>query len=320
MKLIDILQGVKTVGISGHIRPDGDCIGSCLAIYNYIDKCFPDIHLDLYLEKLDEKFSFIKNADKIHYEADREIIYDLFFAMDCADAERLGDNKICFDNAKKTFCIDHHISNKGFADENYIISDASSASEVLYDLLDSEKIDKDIAEPLYLGIAHDSGMFRYPSTSKKTMDIAGEMISKGIDFSNIIDKTFYAKTYNQNRITGRILMESVLFMDNRCIVGRATKEMMDFYGVTKNDLGAVIDSLRNTHGVECAIFMYQIEEMEYKVSMRSKNIVDVSKIAMKFNGGGHVRAAGFNMSGTVYDIINNISPEIEEQLADFAEK
>ena len=319
MKLSDILQNAKTIGISGHIRPDGDCIGSCLALYNYINKNFRVQHIDLYLEEISEKFSFLENSDKIRHSADKEVTYDLFFAMDCSDKERLGKFAFCFDNAERTFCIDHHVSNKGFADDNYILPDASSACEVLYDLLDSEKIDKSIAEAVYLGIAHDSGMFRYSSTTSKTMKIAGEMMEKGIDFSNIIDKTFYDKTYAQNQIMGRIVMESIIFMDGKCIVGWATKEMMDFYGVTQKDLDAVINALRNTEGTECAMFLYQTGELEYKVSMRSKNLIDVSRIAVKFDGGGHVRAAGFNMSGTVYDIINNVSKEIEEQFKEHEE-
>lgn len=314
MKMDDILQDAKSVGISGHIRPDGDCIGSCLTLYNYLTKYYPEIRTDLYLEEADKKFSFLKNFDSIRFSSGGGIKYDLFITTDVSDVERLGRNKVYFDNAKRTFCIDHHISNLGFADGNYILPEASSACEVIYDLLDPEKINKDIAEPLYLGMAHDSGLFRYPSTTQKTMRIAGEMIAHGIDFANMIDRTFYEKSYTQNQITGRILMESILFMDGRCIVGYATHDMMKFYGVTQGELGAVIDSLRNTAGTECAIFMYQVDELQYKVSLRSKNIVNVSKIAEKFGGGGHVRAAGVTMSGTIHDIINNISLEIEKQL------
>ncbi|MGN0383973.1 MAG: bifunctional oligoribonuclease/PAP phosphatase NrnA [Eubacterium sp.] len=312
-KIDDILTGVKTVGISGHIRPDGDCLGSCLGLYNYIKKNF-DIMVRVYLEPVNTKFDFLPGFDKVVNDADEDISYDLFFVMDSSDKDRLGIFQKYFDSAKSTFCIDHHISNMSFADDNYILPDASSACEVLYDLLDENKIDKDIAEALYTGIAHDSGIFRYPSTSSKTMRIAGSLMDKGIKFTDIIDDTFYSKTYKQTQILGRILSESILFMNQKCVVGWATFDLMKFYGLVPKDLDCVIDSLRNIEGVECAMFIYQTDELTYKVSLRSKNIVDVSKIAVHFGGGGHVRAAGFNMTGTIHDIINNVSKEIESQL------
>lgn len=312
-KLADIIADAKTVGIAGHIRPDGDCVGSCMAVCNYILKNFPEVDVKVYLEFVHDKFKLIKNADKIITTGYDGTQFDLFITMDSADLERLGPNKPFFENAKRTACIDHHVSNTGYADFNYILPDASSACEVLFDLLDEELIDKETAEALYMGIASDSGCFRYSSTSPKTMIIAAKMMEKGIDITEILEETYYKKTYEQQQITGRILLESVRFMDNRCIFAYATTKMMKFYGVTTKDLDAVVSQLRNVEGVECAIFMYQIGDLEFKVSLRSKEI-DVSKVAVHFGGGGHVHAAGFEATGTVHDIINNISEELEKQM------
>ena len=211
-------------------------------------------------------------------------------------------------------CIDHHVSNASFADENYIIPDASSTSELVYNLLDKEKITTEIAECLYLGIVHDTGVFQYSCTSPTTMEIAADLMRKGIRSNEIIDKTFYEKTYAQNQILGRALLESFLFMDGKCIVAVVSKKMMDFYGVGGKDLDGIINQLRNTKGVECAIFLYELETLTYKVSMRSGGAVDVAKIAQLFGGGGHVRAAGCTMKGTPHDVINNLSAQIENQL------
>lgn len=313
-KLKDIIGDAKTVGITGHTNPDGDCVGSCMATYNYIRKNFPDIDVKVYLEFVDNKFKLIANTDKIITTGYDGTVFDLFITLDSADLDRTGINKPFFENAKRTACIDHHVSNTGYADFNYILSDASSASEVLYDLLEEDLIDKNTAEAMYMGIAHDSGCFRFSSTTPKTMRIAANIMEKGVNITEILEETYYKKTYEQQQITGRILLESVRFMDNKCIFAYATTKMMDFYGVTKKDLGAVVGQLRNVEGVECAIFMYQKGELEYKVSMRSKKYVDVSKIAVLFGGGGHVHAAGFDASGTVHDIINNVSEEIEKQM------
>lgn len=309
-----IIGDAKTIGITGHIRPDGDCIGSCMALYNYIEKNFPELKVDVYLEDIRDKFRFIKNTDKIVTTGYDGTVYDLFITSDAADIQRLGTNKGFFDSAKRTACIDHHVSNEGFADINYILPKASSACEVLFNLLDENLIDQSIAECLYMGIAHDSGVFRYQSTTSKTMNIAGKMLDFGINANDILEETYYSKSYEQAQITGRMLLESIRFMNNKCIFSYATTKIMNFYEVTTKELDAVINQLRNVEGVEVAIFMYQIGEMQYKVSMRSQRIVDVSEIAVYFGGGGHVRAAGFEANGDVRDIINNISKQIQIQM------
>ena len=140
------------------------------------------------------------------------------------------------------------------------------------------------------------------------------MMAKGIDFSRIIDESFYPSTYVQNQILGRALLESVVFLDGKCIFSVVRRKDMVFYGVESSDLDGIVDQLRVTEGVEVAIFLHETENHVYKVSMRSKALVDVSKVAAYFGGGGHVRAAGCTMSGSVYDVRNNLSRHIEDQL------
>ena len=312
MILSDILKDVKSVGITGHIRPDGDCTGSVLALYNYILENMPEIDVDLYLEQPGSEFYYLKNIDKIKNTPEANI-YDVFFVLDCSSLDRIEPFISCFNNASKTVCIDHHVSNTGFTDLSKIEPQASSACEVLYGTMDADKISRNVAECIYTGIIHDTGVFKYSCTSKKTMEIAGEMMEKGIDYSDIIDNTFYKKTYVQNQILGRALLESVLFYDGKCIFTTVTMDEMEFYGVTGRELGGIVEQLRLTDGVEVAIFLYQTGEEEYKVSLRSKKKIDVAAIATQFGGGGHVRAAGYTAKGSVYQIINSIGELIEKQ-------
>ena len=312
MILSDILKDVKSVGITGHIRPDGDCTGSVLALYNYIVENMPETDVDLYLEQPGSEFYYLKNIDKIK-NTPEDKKYDVFFVLDCSSLDRIEPFISCFNNASKTVCIDHHVSNTGFTDLSKIEPQASSACEVLYGTMDADKISRNVAECIYTGIIHDTGVFKYSCTSKKTMEIAGEMMEKGIDYSDIIDNTFYKKTYVQNQILGRALLESVLFYDGKCIFTTVTMEEMEFYGVTGRELGGIVEQLRLTDGVEVAIFLYQTGEEEYKVSLRSKKKIDVAAIATQFGGGGHVRAAGYTAKGSVYQIINSIGELIEKQ-------
>ena len=312
MVLSDILKDVKSVGITGHIRPDGDCTGSVLALYNYIVENMPETDVDLYLEQPDSEFYYLKNIDKIK-NTPEDKKYDVFFVLDCSSLDRIEPFISCFNNASKTVCIDHHVSNTGFTELSKIEPQASSACEVLYGTMDADKISRNVAECIYTGIIHDTGVFKYSCTSKKTMEIAGEMMEKGIDYSDIIDNTFYKKTYVQNQILGRALLESVLFYDGKCIFTTVTMDEMEFYGVTGRELGGIVEQLRLTDGVEVAIFLYQTGEEEYKVSLRSKKKIDVAAIATQFGGGGHVRAAGYTAKGSVYQIINSIGELIEKQ-------
>lgn len=312
MILSDILKDVKSVGITGHIRPDGDCTGSVLALYNYILENMPETDVDLYLEQPGSEFYYLKNIDKIK-NTPEDKKYDVFFVLDCSSLDRIEPFISCFNNASKTVCIDHHVSNTGFTDLSKIEPQASSACEVLYGTMDADKISRNVAECIYTGIIHDTGVFKYSCTSKKTMEIAGEMMEKGIDYSDIIDNTFYKKTYVQNQILGRALLESALFYDGKCIFTTVTMDEMEFYGVTGRELGGIVEQLRLTDGVEVAIFLYQTGEEEYKVSLRSKKKIDVAAIATQFGGGGHVRAAGYTAKGSVYQIINSIGELIEKQ-------
>lgn len=309
------LEGVRTVAIAGHIRPDGDCVGSCMGLSLYLKAYFPQLDaVDVYLEKIPENFGIIAGTDQIKHSMDEEREYDLFIALDSGDLGRLGDAVKYFHSAKKTICYDHHISNTGYADKNYIDPEISSASELIYHVMEDDKITKDIAEALYMGIAHDTGIFQYSCTSPKTMETAANLMRKGIDCSHIIDVTYMEKTYHQNQVLGRALLESLLVLDKKCIISVIRQRDMDFYGVQYKDLDGIVSQLRLTKGVEVAIFLYETGNHEYKVSMRSKSIVDVSEVATFFGGGGHVRAAGCTMQGSYYDVVNNLTKHIEKQL------
>mgnify|MGYP000668163620 FL=1 len=134
------------------------------------------------------------------------------------------------------------------------------------------------------------------------------------NINELLDQTFFQKTYLQNQILGRALLESMLLMDGKCIISALRKKDLDFYGVTSEDLDCIVSQLRNTTGVEVAIFLYETAIQEFKVSLRSNGRVDVSRVASYFGGGGHVRAAGCTMQGSVYDVLNNLTLHIEKQL------
>ena len=312
-KLIEKIEESESIAIFGHYNPDGDCVGSCLGLWNYIKDNYPEKNVNVYLQPIMEKFKFLKGADKIIHNPD-DALYDLGISVDCGDTDRHAEFGDIYKKCGYTLCFDHHLSNEGFGDFFFCEPDSSSCCEVLYNFLDYDKISEDCAKALYLGIVHDTGCFKFPSTSEQTMNIAGKLIAKGADSQYIIDETFFKVTYNQNRLTGRTLLDAKLFMDGKVIFSYITKEIFDEYNTCKDDTDGIIDKLRVTDGVEVAILAYQKGEDLFKFSLRSVRYIDVSEIAVAMGGGGHIRASGFDAKGKIEDSLKRILNMISEQM------
>ena len=309
-----MINRADSICILGHTNPDGDCLGSTLGTKHYILNQYPDKKVNVYLQIANEKYDFLPGIDTIvHTPSDRK--YDLCIICDCNGYDRVGDFRSLAENATALFVADHHVPGPQQFPHGSIRPDASSASEVVFDLMDVHYIDTKVAECLYLGIAHDTGIFKYSCTSQHTMEIAGILMTKGIDFGSIIDDSYYTKTYAQQQVLGRVLMESLMLMDHRCLAGWLTCKDMKFYQVTSRDVDSIVSTMRETRGIDCAMFMYEMSNQNFKVSLRSNNNqLDVAKVAMTFGGGGHKMAAGCTLQGSYHDVMNNITKELSKQM------
>ena len=312
--LTEALNGKKTVVILGHVNPDGDCVGSCTGMYNYLIENFEDLEVSVYLQNTSKKFGYLKGYDRVYTEFDPEKSFDLCITLDASDLKRLGDFAPYLETAKDSLCIDHHVTNAGMANVNVIEPEASSCCEVLYGLLDPDKISKNTAESLYTGIIHDTGVFKYSNTSRKTMEIAGRLMEMGIDFPQIIDGSFFMKSYGQAKLHGCALLNSERIMNGRCIYTVVTQEQIKEFGCTVKATDGIVDQLRVVDGVEVVILLYETgNPSEYKVSLRTNSELDLSRIAAVFGGGGHVKAAGCTVTGTVDEILAGLKEQIEIQ-------
>ncbi len=317
------IQGVKTVAVSGHIRPDGDCVGACLGLSAWLLDRYPELTVDVYLDPIPEEFLFLKHADKIRQENEDDVVYDLCIALDCSDPDRLNRASRIFEEAARTVCIDHHITNQGFGDRSVVCPESSSTCELLYYLFEdgrlfgSGEFSYDCAQALYLGIVHDTGVFKHNNTTLETMTAAGKLMGFGLNTEKIINDTFFRKTYLQNQLLGKALTESILMLDGRMIFSALYQKDFRLLGASEKDTDGIIDQLRVTEGIHVALFLYETREGDFKVSLRSDEAVDVSQIAAEFGGGGHVRAAGCTMTGNMHDIVTNIATRAEMQLIDY---
>ena len=312
----DLLKEANTVSIFGHVRPDGDCVGSTLGLYNYICDNYPTIRVQIFLERFPESYRILSRSCEINsiYEENANAPCDLAILLDTPSFERIGANgAVCLKSARKTCNIDHHISNpQNLCTQNFVDAKASSASELLYFLLDPKKVSKDTAECLYLGIVHDTGAFKFSCTGKRTMQVVGDLIEKGIDFAKIVNETYYTRTYKQTLVTGFVMQNCKLGLGGKVVYAHITPEDMDRFGVTPVELSNVIDTVREVGGTEVALFLYPVNG-KYKISLRSNYIVDVNAIAKEFGGGGHTRAAGGDTSDAPEVTIEKILKLIEKQ-------
>ena len=293
MQILEELKGCATIGISGHENPDGDCAGACLGLALYLRKVMPQARVDVFLEPLrDELYKNIPGSETVITDFRTDIdAYDAFVVLDSAK-DRIGPAEAFFDRAKKTVNIDHHISNPGTGMVNYVNGQSSSACELVCELVDFSLIDRDIAQALYVGIVTDTGCFRFSSTSRKTMEVAGRLMTYGFDFPTIVRDVYFEKTWVQQRVLGRALMKSKSYLGGKIIVSRLAHETILSLGGVGKDVEGIVSALVSTAGADCSIFAHERSNGEWRVSFRSNSIVNVAAIAEKYGGGGHVRASG----------------------------
>ncbi len=322
--MIDIVkecEGAALIGIAGHVNPDGDCVGSVMALWQFLKKVFPQVQVDVMIEQPPAIFDFVCGVSEIVTDYSAEKAYDVMIVADTVP-DRCGDAIKYIETAKKVINIDHHISNQGGCDVDHIVPDASSAAEVVYELIAQKEeykkfIDREMAQTLYIGIIHDSGVMQYSNTSPKTLRIVADLIGYGFDFPKLIDETFYEKTEVQSKLLGKALMDAYTLMNGRVMVSMTDIATLREYGADKKDLSGIVNQLRIVKGVDVAVYIYEVGENFYKVSMRScTDDIDVSKVSAHFGGGGHVRAAGCNMDGTYEEIVKNLTEQLALQMED----
>ncbi|MBE5880889.1 MAG: bifunctional oligoribonuclease/PAP phosphatase NrnA [Lachnospiraceae bacterium] len=319
--LVKECEGASKIAIAGHVNPDGDCVGSVMALWQFLRKVYPQTRVDVMIEQPPAIFDFVSGVSEIVTDYKEDIVYDVMIVADTVP-ERCGEAVKYIETAKKVINIDHHISNQGGCDVDEIVPQASSAAEVVYELIaqkeDYKKLmDKEMAQTLYIGIIHDSGVMQYSNTSPKTLRIVAELIEFGFDFPKLIDETFYEKTAVQSKLLGKALMDAYTLMDGRVMVSMTDLKTMEEYGADKKDLSGIVNQLRIVKGVDVAVYIYEVGENLYKVSMRScTDDIDVSKVSSHFGGGGHVRAAGCNIEGTYEEIIKSLTEQLALQMED----
>lgn len=313
LNLLQECSEAKVIGITGHVRPDGDCVGSCMALYMYLHKAMPEAEITVYLEESAKAYYHIKNLQVIDSTFQAKQKYDVFFCLDSMP-DRVGQAEALYESALKKINIDHHITNLGCGDVNYVDAQIGSCAELIYNLIPEESLDDDIAKAIYIGMIHDTGVFQFSNTRPSTMLAAAKLIQYDIDFANLIQESFYEKSYKQTKIMGEAVLRSKMYLEGRCLLSYMTQEDIVKLQAEPSDFNGVINRLKSVRGVDCAVFMYEIENDNYKISLRTSDKLDATKVTSVFGGGGHMRAAGCNMYGTASQVIEKLIAEIDKNL------
>ena len=306
MSLLDErIDQAKTICILGHQTPDGDCIGSALAIYNYILNKYGDSKIvKIYLDVFSKKYLILPNADKISDDLKDATKFDLAIVVDCGNLDRLKEYKRYFEEAKDSIVFDHHENNDIPARVSVVSPESIATCEVLYPFLDRTFIDKNVAECLYLGLATDSGIFRYKSTNKKTLLMAATLIDYGFDFTKLLDTIVFNNSF--------IAFDRLkLICKGQVSYSYLTKDELDNLNITKNDVDNIIVYLREIENIKIAAFAYPVGVNIYKFSLRSNSDkFDLSEFARKHEGGGHMLASGCIYHGNIEDIGRNFEKDM----------
>ena len=300
--------------VLSHVRPDGDALGSQLALGLSLKRLGKDVRI-WNEEGMLEKYSFLPSANLLTKPpADPEDV-DVAIALDTAIQNRLGTALPAVRSAKVWINIDHHPSNPGYGDLVYINPKAPATGQILFELIWSEKlpIDAAIAENLYVAISTDTGSFQYPNTTARTFEMAAELVRAGVDVGRVSQLTY--ENYPRRRAELlRDLLGTMRFEANDRVasfsLSLATAKKL---GVLPEDNEGLIDHLRAIQGVIVAVFFEELADGKVRVSMRSKSEkVNVCAICEKFGGGGHVLAAGARLPGTLAEVEKKILEEVRD--------
>ncbi|MGL5244135.1 MAG: DHH family phosphoesterase [Sarcina sp.] len=317
MRLHDIINAINKnneFAITYHVSPDGDALGSALAllqgIRNYGKKAYV-ISKDLVADNL----SFLPYAEEITGEIIKPLdSTDCVIVVDCGNTERISADLSGFKGM--SINIDHHLSNDKYANINYIDTTASATAEIIYELLLLLNVDltKEISKCLYTSLVTDTGSFRYSNATPKTHSIVAELLKKDIQHDAIHRRIFDNKPYDKMKLLAMVLSDMELICDDKIVIMKITKNMLESIGSKVENSSDIVSLGNQIKGVEGCILLKEVDE-GVKVSLRSKETLDVRKIAESFGGGGHTKASGgFLKDKTINEAKKLITKLLENEL------
>ena len=306
------IEKAKDIVILTHESPDGDAVGSALAMYLTLKKLGKEV--DVIIPEYSNVFHFLPAADEIKKEG-KEDSYDLAISVDVTGIARLNGFARYFEDAKVKIQIDHHQVNEMFADYNFVNPASPACAQNLIFIIEQlgVEIDREIGTCLLTGIITDTGGFKYEGVSAETFEFTSWLLAKGVNVSEVYKKVLQVKT-KANFELRKLIMDRMEFLcDNKITFTYITLEDLRKVNAKEGDHEGLVEIGRDIEGVEVSVFLRETEK-GFKASLRSNNYVNVSDVCIAFNGGGHIRAAGCNISGTLEECKEKIISEVQKYI------
>lgn len=310
----------KKIGITYHVSPDGDAVGSVLALFNALKSLNKDCYI-ISKDTLSENLKFLKGSDEITGEITEAVDEtDVVVVLDCGNLERVSANLKEFTGT--IINIDHHLSNDKYGDINYIDSNAAATAEIVFELLNlmgisfekEDSVIKDIGTCMYTSIVTDTGAYRHSNVTERTHKISATLKKIGVDNTFIYQSLFDNKDFSRIKLIGKALSSMQLILNGKVALLEMDKNFTADLGIDIGDTSDIISYGLQIKGVEVTLLLKEVED-GVKASLRAKSYVDVRKIAEVFGGGGHIRASGIkiknmSMEEAKYEILNEIQKEL----------
>lgn len=314
--IIDCLKNAKKAVICGHVMPDGDSIGSVLAMQMLLSGLGAESHI-IANNPVPVMYSFLPGVNDIKNPAHFPQNCDTAVILDCTDLGRLGEEiKSKVENIKKIINIDHHVSNSVFGNINYVDTMAAATGEIVFDIIKMMGIEitREMAVSLYTAITMDTGGFMFDNTTAKSHRIAAELIDAGVNAGEINKTLFNSRDLVQLKLLGYALAQLKTTAKGKIAWTTIPLQVMHELGTLDEHADGIVNYPRTVRGVEIGILIREVEPRKFKVGFRSNRVVDVNKIAAVFGGGGHPRASGCMVEGALADVERKVLDACLESL------
>lgn len=311
-EVIKTLKNSQRIGISFHTSPDGDSLGSSLALLQILRELKKEAYI-ICKESIPETFNFLPFNAEIEKNITEPLDNtDCIVVLDCGNVERINGNIDLNNDKYIVLNVDHHKSNEEYGKINYVNSEAAAVGEIIYDIMEQLKVtlNKSIATCIYTSLLTDTGSFRHSNTTSKTHNIAGKLISTGFDFSQIHRIIFDNKSLNRIKLYGKIIEDLEVTNNGKIAFINAQKSYFEELNLEDGDTSDLLTFGMKINTVE-VVALFKEKDDILKVSLRSKQYVDVREIAESYGGGGHIRAAGFASDKPLEQLRNELILKIE---------
>ena len=308
----DAIKRSEKILIIPHYNADGDCLGSSYALKLILEELGKKA--DVILDEKDCEHRILKILDGVGCK-NEAYVPDLVIAVDCADKQRMGTRVTAFDTCEKTINLDHHITNDKYATYNFVNPEAAATGEIIYELAQFMNINftTQIVNNIYIAIVSDTGGFAYSNTKPHTHSIAAQLLEYGINNAFISSYLFELNSKKRIQLMKLAYNSFETFYDDRIAVVSITDKQMKMMGANDSDAGSFVNIPRSLEGSIVSMSFRELSDGNVKVSIRSQ-LVDAAKLAQQFGGGGHARAAGCTVKGTLNEVKKKLVTEAERRI------